>query len=89
MERIRPVDLRLCRHICVPEETAYLLGDCRESDDRECRDPEVLFRFFEIRTAKEAYFKKCGTGITGLKTVNILPLKRKIHRIEDYILQIL
>lgn len=89
LEQIRPVNLLLCRHVCVPEETAYLLEDHREYEDRECRDPEVLSRFFEIWTAKEAYLKKRGMGIAGLKTVNILPLKREMHRVEDYILQIL
>lgn len=89
LERIRPVNLQLCRHICLAEEKAYLLGRHREYEDRECQDPKVLDRFFEIWTAKEAYFKKSGTGITNLKSVNILPLKRQIHRLEDYILQIL
>ena len=89
LERIRPVDLKLCRHVCVPEEKAYLLENHREYEDRECQDPEVLRRFFEIWTAKEAYFKKCGTGITNLKSVNILTLPREIHMVEDYMVQIL
>lgn len=89
IERIRPVNLKLCRHVCVPEEKAYVLGKCREYEDRECQDPEVLRRFFEVWTAKEAYFKKCGTGITDLKSVNVLQLPRKIHMEEDYLVQIM
>ncbi len=89
IERIRPVNLKLCRHVCVPEEKAYVLGDAREYENRACREEAVLRRFFEIWTAKEAYFKKCGTGITDLKSVNVLQLPREIYRVEDYLVQIL
>ena len=89
LERIRPVDLKLCRHVCTAEEKAYVLGDYPENLGEECGDPDVLRRFFEIWTAKEAYFKKRGTGITGLKSVNVLPLPRKIFMVEDYMVQML
>ena len=79
IERIRPVNLKLCRHVCTPEEAEYVLG---------CED-DSAFRFFEVWTAKEAYFKKCGTGITDLKSVNILSLPRQLHRVGDYLLQIM
>ena len=87
IERIRPIKLSMCRHVCTPEETAYLQADTDPSE--RCQDPIILERFFEIWTAKEAYFKKCGTGITDLKSVNILTLSREVHKIEDYILQII
>ena len=86
LEKIRPVDLKLCRHVCQPEEKAYVLGSHPEG---QCREEKVLQRFFEIWTAKEAYFKKCGTGITDLKSVNTLPIRGQIHRLGDYILQII
>ena len=89
LEKLRPIDLRLCRHVCVPEEKAYVLGDYPGDPNGMCQDRRVLERFFEIWTAKEAYFKKRGTGITDLKSVNILPLPRQMHRLDDYILQIL
>ena len=89
IERIRPVNLKLCRHVCVVEEKAYVLGETRGYEDRECQDSDVLRRFFEIWTAKEAFFKKNGTGITDLKSVNILPLPRQVHMVEDYLVQIL
>lgn len=87
VEKIRPIDLSICRHVCTDAEKAYVGTDGTEG--QLCRDPEILHRFFEVWTAKEAYFKKCGTGITDLKSVNILPLPRQTHMIEDYILQIL
>lgn len=89
IEQIRPVNLKLCRHFCVDAEKDYLLSGKPEPEDPECDDPKILDRFFEIWTAKEAYFKKCGTGITDLKAVNILELKREMHKLERYILHII
>lgn len=87
IEKIRPVDLNLCRHVCVEEEKQYVLGDLPQWPAGLCRDTEILQRFFEVWTAKEAYFKKLGTGITDLKSVNILPMERHIPVLDDYILQ--
>ena len=84
VEQIRPMDLKICRHVCVPEEDAYIGYGQQPS-----QDPGMLRRFFEIWTAKEAYFKKCGTGITNLRSVNVLSLSRQVHTVEDYILQII
>lgn len=88
-ELVRPIDLRLCELACVPEEQDYILAGRPLPKDPLCREPSILRRFFEVWTAKEAYFKKCGTGITDLKSVNILPLPRQIHMIENYMVQIL
>ena len=86
IERIRPIKRRLLHHVCVEEEIGYVLGDRTEE---LCEDREVLLRFFEIWTAKEAYFKKQGTGITDLKSVNVLHLPRQVHIVDDYVLQIM
>lgn len=86
IERIRPIDLNICRLVCVPEEKEYLSANIQKG---LCSNPAVLRRFFEIWTAKEAYYKKCGTGITDLKAVNILPLQRQLYVMDDYIVQIL
>ena len=87
VEKLRPMDLDICRHVCTPEEAAYV-GDasCWETP---CRDKETLLRFFEIWTAKEAYFKRQGTGITALKSVNVLQLSRQLHLEADWVIQIL
>ena len=87
IEKIRPIKLSMCRHVCTPEENAYLQIDDTQGD--RCEDPVFLQRFFEIWTAKEAYFKKCGTGITNLKSVNSLTLSRQMHILGDYILHII
>ena len=89
VERIRPIKPDICRHVCTQEEKAYVLAGCQRAEEIIFRKPEVLRRFFEIWTAKEAYFKKCGTGITDLKSVDVMTLQPKTHVIGDYILQIL
>lgn len=89
IEQIRPIKPRLCRHVCTPEEMEYVWQGQIPTDDTLCQDAAVLTRFFEIWTGKEAYFKKLGTGITDLKSVNILPLPRQQQTLEDYIVQIM
>lgn len=90
VERIRPMNLSIAKKVCVDEETKFLFGrQPTESDFCHCEDKEILARFFEIWTAKEAYFKMLGTGITNLKSINILPLNRQIFRIDDYLIQII
>ena len=79
IEQIRPVNQNLLRHVCVEAEKAYVTEQDGAQD----------LRFFEVWTAKEAWFKKCGTGITDLKSVNILPLKREIHLLDGYVIQII
>lgn len=89
IERIRPVKVNLFRHVCTKEEMEYLLAGKEQFEENLCSDPEILERFFEIWTAKEAYFKKCGTGITDLKQVNTRTLQGKVCLLEDYFIQII
>ena len=77
VERLRKIDLKLIERVCTEREAEYI----KEGDNPE-------FRFFEIWTAKEAYFKKQGTGITNLKSVDVLGLKRELIKLAGYILQI-
>ena len=76
-ERIRPIKRTLPDHVCTEDELQYV------------QEGDSLHRFFEIWTAKEAYFKKCGTGITSLKSVSVLPLKRQLFCVGDYLVQIM
>ena len=89
IEKIRPMDLAITRHICTPEEMDYLFGHPPAPEELTlCRDPEILQKFFEIWTAKEAYFKCLGTGITNLLGISILPLSRKIILKDSFIITI-
>ena len=74
IEKIRKVSDKLIDRVCTAREREYVISD---------------ERFFEVWTAKEAYFKKIGTGITDLKSVDTLDLKKEYHKIEDYIVCII
>lgn len=74
VEQIRAVKPGMPERVCTAEELAWM----QDSADR----------FFEIWTAKEAYFKMVGTGITNLRSVNILTLPRHLVREGDYLIQI-
>lgn len=87
IEYIRPINPSLLRHVCVEEEMRYVLDG--EWEEQKGNDPAVMRRFFEIWTAKEAWFKKQGTGITNLKSLCVLPLEGQRQEIEGYLLQIL
>ncbi len=78
-EKIKPNSLKLIDRICLPDEKDYINADKARS----------LYRFYEIWTAKEACFKKQGSGITDFKSVNILSIDRKAFEIDDYLIQII
>lgn len=75
-EKIREVKPALIKRVCLPDEEAYILSGS-----------DANVRFCEIWTAKEAYFKMIGTGITDFKSVNVLALNRQVYRMGDYIVQ--
>ncbi len=74
VEKIRPVKPGLIARVCVPQEAEYVGQD--------------EARFFEIWTAKEAWFKKQGTGITDLQSVNTLELERTHFILHGCMVQI-
>lgn len=68
IEQIRPIDLTVAKRICSVEELLYLFGHRpTEQDFTYTTDTEILARFFEIWTAKEAYGKCLGSGIGDIK----------------------
>lgn len=76
IEKIRPIRPGMMERVCTTEELRYV----RSGNEAE--------RFFEVWTAKEAYFKMMGTGITNLQAINILTLPRQVFRQDDYLIQI-
>lgn len=80
IEVLRPIDLCIHKRLCTESDMQYLFGDKVFFDNTN--DPDTIRRFFEIWTAKEAYFKKIGTGITDLKSVSYSELQ-PIHFYED------
>lgn len=87
-EQLRPFRAGMLRHVCTEAETAYVLGD-EPLPEGQITDPGMIHRFFEVWTGKEAFFKRAGTGITDLKSIDILPLPREIFRVDEYLIQIM
>ena len=87
-EKLRPFRAGMLRHVCTEAETAWVL-DGKPLPQGEITDPGMIHRFFEIWTGKEAWFKRAGTGITDLKSIDILPLPREIFRVDEYLIQIM
>ena len=91
IEVMRPYSLRLAKKICNEEELLYIFGHLPdETEFTENANKDTLHRFFEIWTAKEAYFKCIGTGLPSLRKMKALSLdfpKTKIKNAE-YVLQI-
>ena len=85
IEEVKPVDMQITRHVCTPEELQSLPQPLPEG---VCREEAILRSFYEIWTAKEAWFKKQGTGITNLKSVNTLLLEKQTVHLENYVIQI-
>lgn len=74
IEKIRPVRPGMAEKICTAEELHYL----HSGDETE--------RFFEVWTAKEAYFKRKGTGITNFQAVNTLTLDKQFFARDGYLI---
>lgn len=87
IEQIRPIDLTVTKRICTNEELLHLFGYTpTEQDFAYTTDIEILTRFFELWTAKEAYGKCIGDGILNdqLDWKSVICEKHCIL-IDDYI----
>lgn len=78
VEKLRPVRGALVSYVCLPREQAYVLQG--QKPEEVIEQAQLLRRFFEVWTAKEAAYKKQGTG--ELRTINTLELE-KTHFWED------
>ena len=75
--------------MCTVADIQYIYGNVPYNVTSDLGD-EQLYRLYEVWTAKEAYFKCIGTGITNLKSISIEKLAKikRTYRIDDYIITI-
>ncbi len=88
IEEIRPIDLNIAKRICIDEELLCIFGHIpTDSDFTYTEDTDILTRFFELWTKKEACGKLSGIGLYDYSfstTVNL----RKILFSNLYIITI-
>ena len=64
IEKVRPINLRIAKKICTPDEIQYLFGHIPTEDEFIItEDREILERFFSLWTRNEAYGKCTGEGL--------------------------
>lgn len=90
VEKIRPINLKIAKKFYTQEEIFYLFGHLPEEREfTEAKDYDVIKRFFEIWTGKEAYLKYTGEGITV--SLNKLSYnKQNLHTefFDDYVVSV-
>lgn len=85
IEKIRPINLNVAKRICTDEELAYLFGYTPNDEDfKQLPNNTTLTRFFEIWTAKEAYGKCIGIGISNLKHC-IIKNMNGLYHFDNYV----
>ena len=71
IEKIRPVDLNTAKRIFNKDEIRYIFGCVSDVEDyNHYLNDEVLQRFFELWTKKEAYGKLVGMGLFAESNVD-------------------
>ena len=91
IEILRPRSLKIAQKVCTPEELLYVFGHEPSKEElKQEQSGEILRRFLEIWTVKEAYFKCIGTGITDFFAVNAFSeeFQKKTVFHEEYILNV-
>lgn len=90
IEKIRPINLKIAKRFFTADEQNYVFsGIPKEEDFEKTSDYDMLKRFFEVWTGKEAYLKYKGTGITdSLNTLSVNENNLKTEYFDDYIVRI-
>ncbi len=90
IEKIRPINLKIAKRFFTADEQKYVFTEVpREEDFEKAADNNMLTRFFEVWTGKEAYLKYKGTGITdNLNTLSVNENNLITEYFDDYIVRI-
>lgn len=83
VEKIKPVSKKLVEYVCTQSEREYVLSGKDAVNDQAAK------RFFEVWTAKEAFFKKSDGRIKSIRSIDTLSLKKQVFEIEDYYITLL
>ena len=81
IEKIRFVEPRILRACCKESDFEYILGNMGKLPDSFT--PEQAARFFSLWTAKEAYCKYTGVGVSGMKSISLKDISHNCKSITD------
>lgn len=88
IEKIRPLNLAISKYFCNADDMLYIFDHIpRIEDFYYTENIEILKRFFEVWTKKEAYGKCMGTGIINAKKIPIVDTNI-FEWVNDYALAI-
>ncbi len=79
IEQIRQIEPRITNISCTESDKEYIYGD----SEPDMFTSDMIERFFEAWTAKEAYLKFKGTGMIDVKTISYEDIKPFCKKIED------
>ena len=90
IEKIRPINLKIAKRFFTADEQNYVFsGIPKEEDFDKTADSDMLKRFFEVWTGKEAYLKYKGTGITdNLNALYVNENNLITEYFDDYVVRI-
>lgn len=84
VEHIREVSPRLAKKYFCDDENFYIFGhEAKDTDFEHMASTDIRMRFFEIWTAKEAYLKCIGEGLSRLRSVNTTHFPFARHLIDN------
>ena len=92
IEQIRPLNLGVAKRFFAPREQSYVFGRAPKPSDFDLpkseQSAELLSRFYEIWTKKEAFFKQRGTGIVRPAELDTSPLSFYTESDGEYALAV-
>ncbi len=90
VEDIKPIDLKLVKRVCTPQEAIFVFGHVPTDTDLTYTERvDILTRFYEIWTAKEAYVKMIGHTIAHFNELPVLSCNRQVFHLENHLVQVI
>lgn len=87
IESIRPVRKGLIEYACTKAEREYIYSDFIDIE-KNITPTCVMQKFYAVWTAKEAYFKKGGSDITDIRSINTCLFTKQTYYIDEFIITI-
>ncbi len=87
IEGIKPIKDGLIEYVCTKQELEYIYSDFKDIE-KDITDASVMQKFYAVWTAKEAYFKKRGSNITDIRSINTFSFTKQSYYIDDFIITI-